>query len=71
MSDLRSFSHGVSSEKPPSSATAATMRLKYSLRAPDHGARAPSARDLVGSGTTRSGSTSNRVPRPVQAGQAP
>ncbi len=70
-SDFFSSSHGVSTENPPSSATAATTRTKYSLRAPDQGARAPSARDLVGSGTTRSGSTSKRVPSPVQAGQAP
>src|SRR6202012_4776869 len=38
---------------------------------PDHGASAPSSRDLPGSGTTSSGSTSMRVPRPVQSGHAP
>ena len=34
-------------------------------------ARAPSASDRVSSGTTSSGSTSNRVPRPRHTGQAP
>jgi hypothetical protein len=38
---------------------------------PDHGEIAPSRSDLAGSGTISSGSTSIRVPRPVQSGQAP
>ncbi len=41
------------------------MRVKYSAVWPiDHGAIAPSARVSSGSGTTRSGSTSLRMPRP-------
>src|SRR6266487_1780613 len=38
---------------------------------PLHGPIAPWASVLSGSGTTSSGSTSSRVPRPVQSGQAP
>ncbi len=37
----------------------------------DQGATGFWASDLVGSGTTRSGSTSSWVPRPLQDGQAP
>ena len=35
------------------------------------GAIAPSSRDKVGSGITKSGSTSFLLPRPVHSGQAP
>ncbi len=53
-----SFFHGVSTEKPPASATPSWRPVKYSLRAPAHGASAPSANDSESSGTTSSGSTS-------------
>ena len=69
MSALRSFSHGSSREKPPSSATASTMRSNHSLRAPDHGARAPSASDLVGIGHHQLGVDLEPGPEPV-AGRA-
>ncbi len=46
--------------------------MKYSAVWPiDHGATAPSASVRSGSGTTSSGSTSLRMPRPVHSGQAP
>ena len=65
-------SHGSSMSKPRVSATPCSSRRKYSLVWPvDHGVTAPSARLRSGSGTTSSGSTSLRVPRPVQAGHAP
>ena len=52
---------------------ASTVRVcrKYTDSRPAHGASAPLARDFRGSGTTRSGSSSSRVPRPPHAGQAP
>lgn len=47
-------------------------RPKYSLVWPwDQGWIAPSSRDFSSSGTISSGSTSMRVPMPVQSGQAP
>ena len=67
----RSFSHRVSVEKPNSAATASTMRSNQRLWPPVHGEMAPSSSDRVGSGTTRSGSTSNWVPSPSHAGHAP
>ena len=46
--------------------------MKYSRLWPEaHGWIAPSLRVRSGSGTIRSGSTSLRVPMPVQVGQAP
>ena len=51
-----------------------SIRLMYQpLEAPErvHGATAPSSRDRDLLGITRSGSTSNLYPRPVQSGQAP
>ena len=64
--------HGVSRSKPSCSPSASSRRRKYSLVwPPDHGWIAPSRRLSSGSGTTSSGSTSFRVPSPVQSGQAP
>lgn len=57
---------------PAAAATASSSRVKYS--APPvfvHGATAPSDSDFSSSGTTSSGSTSVREPRPVHSGQAP
>src|SRR5690242_541411 len=66
-----SFFHGVSVEKPYSSATAASTRLKYSPRNPDHGWIAPSAIERSSSAINNSGSTWNRVPRPSHSSHAP
>ena len=66
-----SFDHGASASTPSSSATASTRRLKYWLRPLAHGAMAPSASDRSRLGTTSSGSTSKRVPRPSQVSHAP
>src|SRR4051794_39274656 len=63
--------HGVDVLKPYVSPTADKTRWKYSPRAPDHGATAPSSIDRSGLGTTSSGSTSNLVPRPAQLAHAP
>ncbi len=58
--------------KPSSPASASISRWKYSLVwPPDHGWMAPSSSDFWSSGTTSSGSTSIRLPRPEQSGQAP
>ncbi len=66
------FCHGVFRSKPSSSPRACSRRVKKSATcAPDQGAMAPSPRVGDGSGTTSSGSTSIRVPRPWQTGQAP
>src|SRR5688500_19620920 len=46
-------------------------RWYHSLWLVDHGAIAPSSSDRSESGTTSSGSTSKRVPRPAQWGHAP
>src|SRR5436309_3654579 len=57
---------------PSASPSASISLMKYSLTWPPlHTSIAPSARVLSGSDTTSSGSTSIRVPRPVQSGQAP
>src|SRR3712207_1054563 len=59
-------------EKPSCWDRPVSSRVKYSLLIEvDHGAIAPCARLFSGSGTTRSGSTSLRVPMPVHSGQAP
>ena len=57
--------------KPYASATAFKTREKYSVRAPAQGPMAPCDSERSGFGTTSSGSTSKRVPSPLQAGQAP
>ncbi len=67
-----SLFHGVAMIEPIDVAQADSKRPKYSELWPiDHGAMAPSSRLISGSGTTRSGSTSLRMPRPVHSGQAP
>jgi hypothetical protein len=66
-----SFLHGVSSENRWALATASRTRFQYSSRLLDHGPIAPSFTERSGSGTTSSGSTSSRVPRPSQVVQAP
>src|SRR5215470_20229118 len=66
-----SFFHGVDVEKPYSSATAVSTRLKYSPRKPDHGEIAPSSIDRSSSAMTSSGSTWNRVPSPSHSSHAP
>src|SRR5262252_2631749 len=71
LSRLRSFRHGVSTEKPYSFATAPSRRSKYWLRNPAHGVSAPSEIERSSSGTTSSGSTSKLVPSPSQRSQAP
>ena len=53
------------------SATASSTRFQYSSVALAHGASAPSRTERSVSGTTSSGSTSSRVPRPSQVGHAP
>ena len=53
------------------SATDSSMRVKYWVFALRHGAMAPSTSDSSGSGMSSSGSTSNVVPRPSHATQAP
>ena len=53
------------------SATASSSRLKYMPLGPDHATIAPSAMLRDPSGTTSSGSTSYRVPRPSHVGHAP
>ena len=64
--------YGTAVLKPSSSPSAPMSREKYSETcADDHGVMAPSSIDLEWSGTTRSGSTSMRVPRPWHSGQAP
>lgn len=67
-----SLFHGVFISKPRMSPSPDSRRPKYSELCPpiDHGAMAPSSRDSSGVGTTRSGSTSLRIPRPVHSGQA-
>src|SRR6266480_6660406 len=66
-----SFFQGVSRSKPCASPTACRTRYQYSRLLDAQGAMAPSLMDRSGSGTTSSGSTSNRVPRPSHVGQAP
>jgi hypothetical protein len=66
-----SFDQGASRSILLVSATASSMREKYCVRAVLHGAMAPSEIDRSGLGTTRSASTSKRVPRPSHVGQAP
>src|SRR5262249_57868366 len=61
----------VDVEKPYSSATAESTRVKYSPRNPDQGAIAPSSIDRSSSGTSSSGSTWNLVPRPSHVSHAP
>ena len=61
----------VESRSRGASATASSSRSQYSRRVPAHGAMAPSSMDRSGSGTTSSGSTSRRVPRPSHVGHAP
>ena len=57
---------------PYSSASPCSSRVKYSPVVPcAQGWIAPSASERSSSGTTSSGSTSLRVPRPVHSGQAP
>ncbi|CFS36457.1 Uncharacterised protein [Mycobacterium tuberculosis] len=67
-----SLRQGVSTSNPSASPRPAIIRVKYSAVWPfDHGATAPCARVRSGSGTTSSGSTSLRMPRPLHSGQAP
>src|SRR6266480_6118670 len=66
-----SFFHGASRPKPCASPTACRTRYQYSRLLEAHGAMAPSLMERSGSGTTSSGSTSNRVPRPSHVGHAP
>src|SRR4051795_12599149 len=65
------FFHGVDVLKPYVSPSAVNTRWKYSPRAPDQGAMAPSSIDRSGLGTTSSGSTSYLVPSPAQVAHAP
>src|SRR5688500_20219070 len=59
-------------EKPSCAPRPDSSRRKYSLVIElAHGATAPWARLFSGSGMTRSGSTSLRVPMPVHSEQAP
>ena len=68
---LVSLDQGLSMLKPLASATAFSTREKYSVRAPAQGPMAPCERERSGLGTTRSGSTSKRVPSPLHDGHAP
>ena len=61
---LAASSRACPREKPPSVAIPSISRSKYLKRAPDHGARAPSASDSVSSGTTRSGADLKACPEP-------
>ena len=68
-----SFFQGTSRSTANALATPSMMRaVQPSPRsaAVAHGAIAPSRIESDGSGTTSAGSTSSRLPRPVQAGQA-
>src|SRR5580765_3726159 len=66
-----SFFHGVSRSNPWASPTAWRTRYQYSRLLDAQGAIAPSLIDRSVSGTTSSGSISNRVPSPSHVGQAP
>ncbi len=69
-----SFEYGVSRFTPTALAMPSmTRKVQPSplSMAPFHGAMAPSRMDRRGSGTTSSGSTSTRVPRPWQSGHMP
>src|SRR5438128_12514315 len=66
-----SLAQGVVGLNPWASATAVRTRWKYSPLGPAHGATAPSSMVRSGLGTTSSGSTSYRVPRPSHLGHAP
>src|SRR6185436_21027292 len=66
----RSF-HGVSRLKRRFRASTASVWRKYTDSRPTQGASAPLVSDFRGSGTTRSGSSSSRVPSPPHVGQAP
>src|SRR4051812_15735479 len=68
---FESFPHGVSTENPSASATAFSRPAQYPSVRPPHTPTAPSASDIVGSGTISSGSTSSRTPSPSQVGHAP
>src|SRR6185312_16069142 len=68
-----SLFQGVSSVKSSSADRPSSSRFQYSVVAvpSDHGAMAPSRRDMNVLGTTSSSSTSSLVPMPLQAEQAP
>jgi hypothetical protein len=66
-----SFTHGVSRSMSLACATASSMREKYCVWAPRHGAIAPPLIDKSVSGMTSSGSISNVVPNPSHVSHAP
>src|ERR1017187_852788 len=67
----RSF-HGVLSDTLNFLATVSSTSINHDIEGPRvHPERAPSLMLNDGSGTTASGSTSMRMPRPVHTGQAP
>src|SRR5262249_39207770 len=69
--DFFSDFHGVSSVNLYRLARAASVCLKYGDSCPAHGASAPCLSVRSTFGTTRSGSTSHRLPRPEHVSHAP
>ena len=68
---MGSLANGVSRSMSCSAATDSTSRAKYWVRAPAHGAIAPSFSESEGSGMTSSGSASYVVPSPLHTLHAP
>src|SRR6516225_12044781 len=66
-----SLFHGTSSEKPNLRASDLSVPPTHVPPASPHAAIAPSLMLFDGSGTTRAGSTSRRVPSPSQVSHAP